>query len=156
MGGLTSPPAWLQTDWVLGQFCAERRQAGARYSAFVAAGVDHPSVWQGLRHQMVFSSEAFIERFTQGTRKLDRLWEAPCAQRRPLARPLGHCERTDPDRREAMGRVFLTGVYILREIADHFGEPYSTASRAVRWLEETETRLTQRTIFCRRTVTRGP
>ncbi|MGA7980061.1 MAG: hypothetical protein WCA32_07505 [Chromatiaceae bacterium] len=38
-------------------------------------------------------------------------------------------------RREAMARGFLTGVYTMQEIADHFGVHCSTASRAVRWLE---------------------
>jgi transposase len=30
---------------------------------------------------------------------------------------------------------FLTGVYSMQEIADHFGVHYSTVSRAVRWFE---------------------
>jgi transposase len=34
-----------------------------------------------------------------------------------------------------MARAFLTGVYTMREIADHFDVHYSTVSRAVRWFE---------------------
>jgi transposase len=34
-----------------------------------------------------------------------------------------------------MARAFQTGVYSMREIANHFGVHYSTVSRAVRRLE---------------------
>jgi len=34
-----------------------------------------------------------------------------------------------------MAHAFLTGVYTMQEIADHFRVHYSTVSRAVRWLE---------------------
>ncbi|HXK57279.1 MAG TPA: helix-turn-helix domain-containing protein [Gammaproteobacteria bacterium] len=60
---------------------------------------------------------------------------SPRAQRRPLASPLGNFERTYAERREAVVRAFLTGVYTMREIADHFGVRYSTVSRAVHWFE---------------------
>jgi putative transposase len=56
-------------------------------------------------------------------------------QRRPLAKPLAHFEKTYPTRREAMASTFLTGVYTMQEIADYFRVHYSTASRAVRWVE---------------------
>ena len=110
MVGLAPPPAWLETDWMLGQFGSGRRQAQARYSAFVAEGVRGPSVWEGLRHQIFLGSEAFVERFVHADRALDKLREVPRAQRRPLARSLGHYEHTYPGRREAMARAFLTGV----------------------------------------------
>jgi transposase len=63
------------------------------------------------------------------------LREVPRAQRRPLARPLSQYERTYPDRREAMARAFLTGVYTMQKIPDHFGVHYSTVSRAVHSIE---------------------
>jgi len=135
MVGLAPAPAWLETDWVLGQFGSERPKAQARYAAFVAKGVGQPSVWEALRHQVFLGSEAFVERFAQGARPLDKLREVPRAQRHPLARSLGHYARTYPSRREAMARAFLTGVYTMQEIADHFGVHYSTVSRAVRWFE---------------------
>jgi len=52
---------------------------------------------------------------------MDKLREVPRAQRGPLARPLGRYARTYPDRREAMARAFLNGVYTMQEIADHLG-----------------------------------
>jgi len=135
MLGLARAPAWLQTDWVLGQFGSERHQAQTQYSNFVAQGVGQASIWQGLRHQVFLGSDGFIERFSHGPPPLDKLREVPRAQRRPLARSLGQYQRTYPGRREAMARAFLTGVYSMQEIADHFGVHYSTVSRAVRWFE---------------------
>jgi hypothetical protein len=43
MVDLAVAPAWLDTDWVLGQFEADRRTAQVRYAAFVAAGMGRPS-----------------------------------------------------------------------------------------------------------------
>jgi putative transposase len=34
-----------------------------------------------------------------------------------------------------MARVFLAGVYTMREIVNHFSVHYATVSRAVRWFE---------------------
>lgn len=135
MVGLAPAAAWLQADWVLGQFGSERHRAQAQYFNFVAQGVGQASIWEGLRHQVFLGSDGFIERFSHGARPLDKLREVPRAQRRPLARSLGQYQRTYPVRREAMARAFLTGVYSMQEIADHFGVHYSTVSRAVRWLE---------------------
>jgi putative transposase len=142
MMGLEPPPPWLETDWILGQFGTERGRAPAQYSALVAQGVGQPSIWEGLRHQIFLGSEAFVARFSQGNRPLDKPREVSRAQRRPFAQSLGHYERAHPDHREAMARAFLTGVYTMQGIADHFGLHYSTVSRAVRWLEMLEQRRT--------------
>ncbi len=136
MVGLASSPPWLETDWVLGQFGQERSQARVQYAAFVGAGVAEPSVWEGLRHQIFLGSEAFAERFAGAAKKLEALREVPRAQRKPLAKPLAEFERDYGIRREAMARAFLTGVYTMQEIADHFHVHYATVSRAVRRLEE--------------------
>jgi putative transposase len=50
MVSLASDPAWPETDWVLGQFGRNRRQAQARYAAFVAEGIGQPSVWEVMRY----------------------------------------------------------------------------------------------------------
>ena len=49
MVGQTSAPAWLETDWVLGQFGPERSRAQASFAAFVRQGIGQPSVWERLR-----------------------------------------------------------------------------------------------------------
>jgi REP-associated tyrosine transposase len=128
-------PAWLETDWVLGQFGSERRSAQAGYAQFVSEGVGQGSIWGQLRHQVFLGSDGFIERFARAARPSDRLREVPRAQRRTLARPLSQYPRIYPERREAMACAFLSGVYTMQEIAGHFGVHHCTVSRAVRSLE---------------------
>jgi REP element-mobilizing transposase RayT len=132
MVGQASTPAWLERDWLLGQFAAERERAQARYADFVRQGVGGASIWEGLRHQVFLGSEGFAERHRETTKPLERLREVPRAQRRALAEPLAGFARRYPDRAEAMARAFATGVYTMQEIATFFGVHYSMVSRAVR------------------------
>lgn len=85
MLGLESPPAWLQTDWLLGQFSAQRRRAAQKYEDFVRAGVGLPSVWDGLKHQVFLGSDAFVEGIQHRIPDAEKLREIPRAQRRPRA-----------------------------------------------------------------------
>ncbi|MBK1621624.1 addiction module toxin RelE [Lamprobacter modestohalophilus] len=135
MAGQVPAPDWLQTDWLLGQFANERSQAQVRYADFVRQGVDRPSVWQGLRHQVFLGSDGFVERHCAAAKPLEHLREVPRAQRRPLAKSLADLACCYPDRREAMAQAFATGVYSMQEIAAFFGVHYSTVSRAVRQFE---------------------
>ncbi len=123
MVGLASKPHWLETDWLLGQFGATRRTAQTRYAAFVAEGRGR-GIWEGLRHQIFLGSEKFIQRHTSKEVLADTLREVPRAQRRPFAQPLSHFEHAYSSRREAMARAFLTGVYTMLEVAEHFGVHY--------------------------------
>jgi putative transposase len=135
MVGEEPAPAWLETDWLLGQFGEERSRAQAAYAAFVRQGIGRPSVWDGLRHQVFLGGEAFVERHCVASSGRERLREVPRAQRRALARPLAEFARRYPVRHEAMARAFETGAYTMQEIADYFRVHYSTVSRAVRRLE---------------------
>jgi len=132
MIGQASAPAWLETDWLLGQFSEARAHAQARYADFVRQGAGGATIWDDLRHQVFLGSEGFAERHCETTKPLGRLREVPRAQRRPLAAPLASFARRYPDRGEAMARAFATGVYTMQEIAAFFGVHYSTVSRAVR------------------------
>jgi len=134
--GSVPAPAWLEVDWIIGQFGTDRLQAQQRYADFVDAGVSGASVWEHLRHQIFLGSDRFIQRFSDKQMPLEHLREVPRAQRRPLARPLEWFELTYPARKEAVARAFLSGGYTMQEIAGHFGVHYSTVSRAVRSLEE--------------------
>ena len=48
--GETRAPAWLTTDWILGQFGARVGTARERYRAFVAEGRGGPRPWEQLTH----------------------------------------------------------------------------------------------------------
>jgi REP element-mobilizing transposase RayT len=135
MIGQQPAPAWLETDWLLGQFGDVRSRARASYAAFVRQGIGQPSVWEGLRHQVFLGSDSFVQRHCTPSKPLERLREVPRAQRRPLAKPLSDFAGRYPVRREAMARAYQTGVYSMQEIADYFGVHYSTVSRAVSGME---------------------
>ncbi len=130
MVGREPPPDWLQTDWILGQFGAERQLAIARYMDFVRAGIGLPGVWEKVRGQVYLGSDAFVERMSAESGK-DLIGEIPRAQRRPLARPLADFFAQSANRGTAMAEAFATGRYTLKEIADVFGVHYATVSRAV-------------------------
>ncbi len=134
MVGETPPPDWLQTDWILGQFGAERRMAVAHYIDFVRAGVGLPSVWESLRGQVYLGSDGFIDRMSAASGKTS-IGEIPRAQRRPLARPLVDFAAQSVNQRTAMAEAYATGQYAMHEIADFFGVHYATVSRAVKRLE---------------------
>jgi REP element-mobilizing transposase RayT len=135
MVGQEFAPAWLETDWLLGQFDGDRSRAQAAYVSFVRQGIAQPSVWDALRYQVFLGSEAFVERHCSLPKPLELLREIPRAQRRPLASSLTDFARRYPVRHEAMARAYQTGVYSMQEIANYFGVHYSTVSRAVRRLE---------------------
>ena len=73
-------PAWLNADWVLGQFGI--REAKAAYQRFVAEGIGQASPWDNLKGQIWLGGEAFLKR-------MERLAQGKCGmnvphmQRRP-------------------------------------------------------------------------
>ncbi|WP_035382677.1 transposase [Ferriphaselus sp. R-1] len=131
MTGTQPAPAWLQTDWILGQFSSQRPRAIIQYIDFVRAGVGLASVWEQLEGQIYLGSEAFIKRMQQ-IADTATIGEIPRAQRRPPAKPLTHYQDKHRDAKAAMVAAYATGDYTMQEIADHFGVHYATVSRAVK------------------------
>jgi REP element-mobilizing transposase RayT len=136
MVGQAPSPAWLQTDWILGQFGQQRNRARSAYMDFVHAGVGLPSVWDHLKGQIYLGSEAFISRMQSSVSPEQSLDEIPRMQRRPLAKPLVQY-RTEyaNDPRKGIAVAYLTGDYAMKAIADAFGVHYTTVSRAVKAYE---------------------
>jgi putative transposase len=130
MTGTQAAPAWLQTDWILGQFAEQRRRAINLYVDFVRAGVGLPSVWDQLSGQVFLGSETFIKRMQRLTDKTT-IGEIPRAQRRPLAKPLDYYQTKHGDVKAAMVAAYATGDYSMQAIADFFRVHYATVSRAV-------------------------
>jgi REP element-mobilizing transposase RayT len=79
-------PAWLQTDWLLGQFSADRHTAIAAYARFVHEGMGQASIWDRLKGQIFLGSDEFIARLTAHAAN-PAISEIPRAQRRPVAQP---------------------------------------------------------------------
>jgi len=85
----------------------------------VQEGVGLPCVWEKLRGQVFLGSEAFLKRMQKLADKA-AIGEIPCAQRRPLAKPLSHCRDKVPGTRQGMAAAYATGDYTMQEIATFF------------------------------------
>lgn len=118
--GHEQAPAFLTTEWVLSQFAPTRRLAQARFRAFVAAGLEEPTV-SGER----VGSESFLS-LELGHH--DALPEVPRAQLQPLRRPLADVFATE---NTPIATAYRVHHYRLHEIAAHLGCHYSTVSRAL-------------------------
>ncbi len=129
--GQEAAPRWLDTDWLLSQFGAERSKALQKYREFVMSGRGVPSPLHGTRHQLLLGDDAFVESHRQ-TLDDDVLREVSKAHRRSVALPLDEYRTHYPARDEAMAQAYLAGAYTMAEIGQHFGVHYMTVSRAVR------------------------
>jgi REP element-mobilizing transposase RayT len=135
--GRETPPAWLDTDWLLGQFGTQRDEAVASYRKFVMAGKGLPSALQQTRHQLVLGDDAFVERHRE-PRKSETLREMSKAHRKSVALTLDDYQMRHSNKDEAMARAYLSGAYTMAEIGRFFGVHYMTVSRAVRKFENQE------------------
>lgn len=136
--GKIAAPNWLNTQALLQHFNGRIKVAQLQYQHFIAEGMQQPPIWDGLRHQIFLGNSEFIEHFAKQAHPSINSREVPKKQRQSLVKPLSYFAQTYPTRREAIAHAFLTGVYSMQEIADFFGIHYSTVSRAVRWLEQTQ------------------
>ena len=134
--GRQTAPAWLQTDWLLGQFAAKRGRAVSKYKEFVDAGTGLPSLWSALRNQIYLGGEDFVARMHKKVRAGQDLSEIPRAQRRPVAKPLKYYTSRYRDPQVGMAVAYRSGDYSMKAIADQFGVHYSTVSRAVKTGED--------------------
>jgi len=128
-------PEWLQTDWLLAQFASRRDRAISKYVAFVQAGIKQECIWTELKGQIYLGGEKFVERMQRLAADQAEIGEIPRAQRRPLAKPLGHYQKSIKGRDAAVATAYATGDYTMQEIADHFGIHYATVSRIVQKFE---------------------
>jgi hypothetical protein len=133
--GKQAAPEWLQTDFILSQFSAQRTRAMAKYVEFVHEGKGLPSVWGELRGQVFLGSDRFVEKMQALVEKKSNLIEVPRAQRRAMVRPLADFARKH-ERDEAIALAFLSGHHTMSAIAEYFGVHYTTVSRLVKRHEE--------------------
>jgi putative transposase len=133
--GQKDKPDWLQTDFTLSQFSAQRARAIPKYVTFVHEGNRLPSVWSQLQGQIYLGSKAFVEKMQAEIEKKPALTEVPRAQRRALVRALADYAQAYP-RDEAIAIAYLSGQHTMAAIADYFGVHYTTVSRLVKVYEE--------------------
>lgn len=129
--GVSPPPTWLATDWLLSQFGTTRKSAVRAYKAFVAQGIRSEPPWSSVRGQIYLGEDSFVEEVMQTVRKNADLSEVPRVQRIPR-QSLDSYEREAGDSSLAMLLAYKSGAYSLKDIARHFGVHYSTVSRRIR------------------------
>lgn len=130
--GLSNCPPWLATDWVLRQFGNNRLQAASRYRQFVREGVARPSIWEGLRAQVLLGEEDFVEKLKGYVSGYKEIREIPRNQRyvsRPPFKKLFDGKLTKAKRDTAIGQAVYRYGYSQREVADWLGLHYATVSR---------------------------
>lgn len=130
--GLAKKPEWLQIDWLLPAFGANRSDAITQYIDFVVRGMSSPSIWDDLKHQIYLGDEKFVESMQMLVDEDKDLSEIPSAQARPKPKLIHEYLDQEKDRNMAIARAYQSGGYTLKEIADYFNLHYSTVSIIVR------------------------
>jgi hypothetical protein len=129
-----SAPTWLNTEWLLGQFAAERLAAISRYREFVLDGTGLASPLGDVRHQLAAGDDEFLWRCRAEDADAQDAGISR-AQKKGGARTLHDYRRDIPDPHLAMAQAYLSGLFTMSEIALHFDVHYKTVSRAIRKLE---------------------
>lgn len=132
--GVETPPPWLDTEWLLDQFGAQRSDAIKGYRKFVMAGKELSSPWEKIRYQLLLGDDAFVECHRQ-VNDSGMLREISKSHRRSQALTLDEYQLRYPKRDEAMALAYLSGAYSMANIGKYFGVHYMTVSRAVRKYE---------------------
>jgi putative transposase len=135
--GQVPKPDWLNTDFILSQFGAQRARAIAKYVTFVHEGKGLPSVWSALQGQIYLGSDAFMAQMQAAALKKPNLTEIPRAQRRAKARELADFADSYA-RDDAIAMAYLSGHHTMASVAEYFGVHYTTVSRLVKVFEGRE------------------
>lgn len=124
-------PAWLNTDWLLGQFGVASVDASAAYRQFISEGAGLSDPLKATRHQLLLGDDAFASK-CRLPRTNAQLVAVPKVQRRSSAMTLSEYEAAFRTRDEAMARAYWSTAFTMAEIGAHFGVTYKTVGRAVR------------------------
>lgn len=130
--GETAAPAWLTTDWVLGQFGVRVGPAQARYRTFVAEGRGGPRPWEQLMGQIYLGSEDFVAQH-QPNRVIRDIPRRQTQAQRPSLRVVFQ-RNGEPTR--LIHVAYRQYGYRLAEIAEHLGVHAATVSRRLKQAEQ--------------------
>jgi REP-associated tyrosine transposase len=136
--GLKSVPDYLTTDWILGLFHRNKKEAQKRYRKFVREGIQQGSPWNDLQGQILLGEEGFIDRFKDHLTDKEKIREIPRAQRYvnrpPLAKHFSQGEKLGRRNKHIYNAHIKYG-YTLKEIADHLDIHYTTVSKIIKKYE---------------------
>lgn len=127
-------PAWLNTQWLLGQFGPGPTRAVDAYRQFVAAGAGSPSPLERVQHQLVLGDVGFAAQNREHTES-DSLVAVSKAHRRIAALTLPEYEARIEGRDRAMAEAYFSTAFTMAEIGAYFRVSYKTVSRAVKRYE---------------------
>lgn len=134
LAGFNESPAWLTTDWVLGQFSDQKERAQALYRNFVDKGITAESIWKELKGQVFLGEKDFIEK-TKSTHSGKDIGEVPKTQRyasRPTLLSLFADLSGSKGKRNAVIRsAYLDHGYTLKQISDVVKLHYTTISKII-------------------------
>jgi REP element-mobilizing transposase RayT len=129
-----SAPAWLDRDWVLGQFGADRASALPAYQAFVRAGIGAHSPLVDAHAGLLLGDQRFHRDHADRTGDKNLVAVAG-TQRRLSALSIAQYAGLYLDRDEAMAQAYRSTAFSMAEIGAYFGVTYQTVSRAVKRIE---------------------
>jgi REP element-mobilizing transposase RayT len=151
--GIEFGPAWLETEWTVGQFGRRRKEAREAYVRFVAEGKGLPSPMKQALWQLALGSESFL-RSVQG-RLEDRELDADISGRRRMRAAAGLDQiraavakefgaTVESLSRRRTGEAKMAAIYLARklsgltgrEIGSAFGVKGAWVSNLVTQIEE--------------------
>ena len=130
--GETTAPAWLTTEWVLGQFGQRVGLAQEKYRAFVADGHGGGRPWDQVTGQIYLGGEDFVARHQPG-RKIREIPRRQTQAHRPSLVVLFQRRRAQ---NQIIHEAYREYGYRLAEIATHLGVHYATVSRRLKTAEQ--------------------
>jgi len=128
---LDAKPEWLETDWLLSHFGADRASALQAYNIFVLNGRGMLSPLRKVQHQLLLGDRTFIAKHIHMVAP-DKLDNIRRVQRRSVAMPLAEYEAQFGRGDEAIVRAYLSGAYTMKQIAHYFSISARTVGRAIR------------------------
>ena len=128
----TSPaPEWLKVEMTLSCFSKNSNEARRLYREFLEQGITGDFLLRDeVTRQVYLGTDGFISSLQEKRKNDGEISEIPAIQRNLST--LESFEKESADRNEAMARAFLSGLFTLRQIGEHFDVHYTTVSRVVK------------------------
>ena len=138
--GYAIAPAWLDSPAVHGYLlghdaanAADRRRAGLRYAALVAAGKGIKLWDEALAHQIFLGGPVFVERMQALIEKdTGNAKDIPRSQRRAAAKPIEYYLQRSKDRDVGIRTAVAEGQHTMTDIGKALGLTVSRISRIVK------------------------
>ncbi len=133
--GMAKPPDFLNTDWILGRFGENIKDARHGFTEFIVKGIDEEPPWGSVRGRILLGSDAFIDRIKVFLEGKESVEEYPLAERfatRPTLEALFKGVTNKEERNRQLYAAHVTCGYSLKEIGRFLGIHYSTVSKALK------------------------